>query len=57
MVIPGECHVISNFLVNGIFNFAIDIMVLLLPVPVLMEWRVSSRMRALMGGVFAIGSL
>ncbi|KAF6230668.1 hypothetical protein HO173_011019 [Letharia columbiana] len=57
MVIPGECHVISNFLVNGVFNFAIDIMVLLLPVPVLMEWRVSSRMRALMGSVFAIGSL
>lgn len=57
MNIPGHCIIISPLLVNGTINFAIDIMVLLVPVTFLMEWNVSAHVKILTYGVYLTGSL
>lgn len=57
MSMPGHCVLIPQWLASGISNVAIDIMVLLVPVPGLMKWEVSTRMKVLAGGAFVVGSL
>ena len=57
MNIPGHCLLTPTLLANGIFNITIDIMVLLVPVPFLIEWKVTTRVKILTGGVYGIGSL
>lgn len=57
MSIPGHCLLIPPLVANGIFNVTIDIMVLLVPVPFMIEWKVTTRVKLLTGGVYAIGSL
>lgn len=56
VTIPGHCSPIPKLLANGLFNVTIDVMVLLVPVPMLMEWDAGTRQKCLTGGMFAIGS-
>ena len=55
--IPGSCILVPQILANAIFNVAIDLMVLLVPVRTLIKWNVNWRVKYLMGGMMAIGSL
>ena len=55
--IPGHCFVVPQLLAIGIFNIAIEILVLLTPIPTLIQWEVGLRTKLLMGGVVATGSM
>ena len=55
--IPGQCFAVPQLLAIGTLNIAIDIMVLLTPIPTLIQWEADLRTKILMGGVVATGSM
>ena len=53
---PGQCALAPQLLAIGTCNIAIEILVLLTPIPTLIQWKVGLRMKLLIGGLVAIGS-
>lgn len=56
-LLPGHCILLAPYFWNGVLNIITDLMVLLVPVPVLVRWKVPTRRKLIAGGVFATGTL
>lgn len=56
--IPGHCvNLVMFFRWNGICNLIIDVLILLLPLPMVWRLRVPSRQRLELSGIFLLGLL
>ena len=54
---PGQCFLLPQLLAIGSCNIAIEILVLLTPMPTLIQWEVGLRMKILIGGLVATSSM
>jgi hypothetical protein len=55
---PGSCfNEVAFFRWNGIANMLLDILMLLLPLPMVWRMRMSRRRRLLLTGIFGMGGL
>ena len=54
--LPGHCILLLPYIWNGILNVMTDFMVLLMPVPRLVAWKVPLRRKLVIGVILATGS-
>ena len=55
--LPGHCILLLPYVWNGILNVMTDLMVILVPVPRLVAWKVTLRRKLVISVMLATGSL